>query len=261
MFLIPPTPLQSGAKETCLRLCLALLSLLQNYLLQADAKEACPRLCLALPSLLQNYLLQSGAKETCLRLCLALPSLLQNHLLQVGAKEACLRLCLALPSLLQNHLSQAGAKEACLRLCLALPSLLQNHLLQSGAKEACLRALPHVAESAAKSPFAIGRKGGLSPGFATRCRVCCKITFCNRAQRRLVSGLCHTLLSLLQNHLLQAGAKEACLRALPHVAEPAAKIRVKFGNGTMLIGQKTILIGHSASGPNILIGHFMLVTC
>ena len=72
--------------------------------------------------------------------------------------------------------------------------------------------------------------------------------------------LCLALPSLLQNYLLQAGAKEACLRALPHVAESAAKIRVKFGNGTMLIGQKTILIGHSASAPTILIGHFMLVT-
>ena len=58
-----------------------------------------------------------------------------------------------------------------------------------------------------------------------------------------------------------SGRKGGCLRALPHVAESAAKIRVKFGNGTMLIGQKTILIGHSASAPTILIGHFMLVTC
>ena len=55
MFLILPTLLQSGAKETCLRLCLALPSLLQNYLLQAGAKEACLRLCLALLSLLQKY--------------------------------------------------------------------------------------------------------------------------------------------------------------------------------------------------------------
>ena len=69
--------------------------------------------------------------------------------------------------LIPPTLSQSGAKETCLRLCLALPSLLQNHLLQAGAKEACLRALPHVAEFAAKLTFAIGRKGGLSPGFAT----------------------------------------------------------------------------------------------
>ena len=55
MFLIPPTLLQSGAKETCLRLCLALPCLPQNYLLQAGAKEACLRLCLALLSLLQKY--------------------------------------------------------------------------------------------------------------------------------------------------------------------------------------------------------------
>ena len=132
--------------------------------------------------LIPPTLLQSGAKEACPRLCLALPCLPQNYLLQAGAKEACPRLCLALPCLPQNYLLQAGAKEACPRLCLALPCLPQNYLLQSGAKEACL-----------------------SP-------------------------------------------------ALPRVAESAAKIRVKFGNWT-------ILIGHSASGPTILIGHFMLVTC
>ena len=71
--------------------------------------------------------------------------------------------------LIPPTLSQSGAKEACLRLCLALPNLLQNYLLQAGAKEACLRALPRVAMPAAKLPFAIGCKGGLSPGFATRC--------------------------------------------------------------------------------------------
>ena len=86
-------------------------------------------------------------------------------------------------------------------------------------------ALPRVAESAAKSPFASGRKGGLSPALPRVAEPAAKLPFA-------------------------IGRKGGLSPALPHVAESAAKIRVKFGNGTMLIGQKTILIGH-----------FMLVTC
>ena len=87
---------------------------------------------------------------------------------------------------------------------------------------------------AAKLPFASGRKG-LSPALPRVAMPAAKLPFAS-------------------------GRKGGLSPALPRVAESAAKIRVKFGNGTMLIGQKTILIGHSASAPTILIGHFMLVT-
>ena len=129
-----------------------------------------------------------------------------------------------------------------------------------GRKGGLSPALPRVAESAAKLPFAIARKGGLSPALPHVAESAAKLPFASGRKGGLSPALPRVAESAAK--LPFAIARKGGLSpALPHVAESAAKIRVKFGNGTMLIGQKTILIGHSASGPTILIGHFMLVTC